>query len=168
VQMLVGVIGLLLFVPLWMAHRDQPAVVIAGLVLHAYFLGMIIMAAVVQARIARLDFSAPVVAIQRQLLALRKVYAIGGACVVGLPWWFLTAPLLVVLTHGAIIQNAPQVIWMQLGVGALGLLVTGWFYRWVHQPQRAAWAQRMDRSATGASIRRAQAAAADIARFEQE
>lgn len=167
-QMLIGVMGLSVFVPVWIAHRDQLAVVVAGLTLHAYFIGMIIVAAMVQAQIARIDFGAPVVSIQRQLLTLRKIYAIGGACVVGLPWWFLTAPLLVVLTRGAIMQKAPEVIWMQLAVGALGLLATGWFYRWLHQPQRAAWARRLERSATGASIRRAQTAAADIARFEQE
>lgn len=168
VQMLIGAAGLLLFAPLWVAHRHDPAVLVAGLVLHAYFVGMIIVGAIVQVQIARIDFSAPVVAIQRQLLKLRKIYAVSGACVVGLPWWFLTAPLLVVLTRGAIMQNAPEVIWMQLVVGALGLLGTGWFYRWAHRPQRAGLARQLDQSVTGASIRRAQAVAADIARFEQE
>jgi len=167
-QMLVGVMCLFVFVPMWIAHRDQPAVVISGLVLHAYFLGMIIVAAMVQTQIARIDFGAPVLTIQRQLLTLRKIYAVNGAFVVGLPWWFLTAPLLVVLTHGAIMQKAPEAIWIQLAVGALGLLGTWWFYRWAHRPSRAALAQRLERSATGASIRRAQTAAADIARFEQE
>jgi hypothetical protein len=167
-QMVIGAAGLLVSAPVWVAHRDQPAMLVAGLVLHAYFLGMIIVAAMVQVQIARIDFATPVVAIQRQLLTLRRIYAIGGACVVGLPWWFLTAPLLVLLTGGAIMQNAPQVIWAQLAVGALGLLGTGWFYRWAHRPQRVALGRRLDKGATGASIRRAQAAAADIARFEQE
>ncbi|MEW5306510.1 MAG: hypothetical protein WDW36_008969 [Sanguina aurantia] len=167
-QIAIGVACLALFAPIWVAHRHDAAVLVAGLVLHAYFVGMIIVAAMVQLQIARIDFAAPVVAIQRQLLSLRKTYAIGGACVVGLPWWFLMAPLLVVLTRGAIMQVAPAVIWIQLLVGALGLLGTGWFYRWAHRPQRAALALRMDQGVTGASIRRAQTAAADIARFEQE
>ena len=167
-QIAVGAAGLVMFAPIWIAHRHDVAVLVAGLVLHAYFVGMIVVAAMVQVQVARIDFAAPVVAIQRQLLLLRKIYAVGGACVVGLPWWFLTAPLLVVLTRGAIMQNAPAVIWIQLVVGATGLLATGWFYRWAHKPQRAALARRLDLSATGASIRRAQAAAADIARFEQE
>jgi hypothetical protein len=167
-QMAIGVVGLLLFVPMWIAHRDQSAVAIAGLLLQAYFLGMIIVGAMVQAQIARIDFGAPVIIIQRQLLTLRKIYVVGGACVVGLPWWFLTAPLLVVVSHGAILQTAPQVIWIQLAVGALGLLGTGWFYRWAHRPQRTALGLRLDNSATGAGIRRAQAAAEDIARFERE
>lgn len=129
---------------------------------------MIIVAAMVQTQIARLDFAAPVVTIQRQLLTLRKIYAMGGTCVVGLPWWFLTAPLLVDLTRGAIVKNAPEVIWIQPAVGALGLLGTAWLYRWAHRPQRAALARRLDNTATGASIRRAQAAAADIGSFERE
>jgi len=167
-QMLVGVIGLGLFVPIWVAHRDQSAVLIAGLVLHAYFLCMIIVAAMVQVQIAHIDFGAPVVAIQRQLLTLRKIYAIGGTCMVGLPWWFLTAPLLVVLTRGTIMTYAPQVVWIQLGVGVLGLFGTGWVYRCAHRSQRAELARRLDHIVTGASIRRAQATAAEIARFARE
>ena len=136
--------------------------------MHVYCLGLIIIGAVVQASIARLDYAAPVLVIQRQLLKLRRIYAVGGALVVGLPWWFLTAPLLVVLSRGAIMQNAPLVIWSQLAIGAVGLLATWWFHRWSHRPERAALARKLDASTTGGSLRRALAATDDIARFEQE
>lgn len=167
-QMIIGVAGLLVLAPIWIAHWHDPAVLIAGVVMHLYCVGLIVFGAVVQAHVARLDYAVPVLIIQRQLLKLRRIYAVGGALVVGLPWWFLTAPLLVVLSHGAIMHNAPSVIWIQLVIGAVGLLATGWFYRWSHRPERAALARKLDDSSAGGSIRRAQAATDAIARFEQE
>lgn len=167
-QMVTGLAGLLLLAPIWIAHRHDTAVLIAGVVIHAYGVGLIVFGAIVQASIARIDYAAPVLVIQRQLLKLRRIYAVGGALVVGLPWWFLTAPLLVVLTRGAIMQNAPSVIWIQLAIGAVGLLATWWFHRWSHRPGRAALARKLDDSSAGGSIRRAQMALQDIVRFEQE
>lgn len=168
IQMLIGAFGLLVLAPIWIAHRDDIAVLICGVVMHAYCVGLIVIGAMVQAQIARIDYAAPVLTIQRQLFQLRRTYAVGGALVVGLPWWFLTAPLLVVLSRGAIMTSAPSVIWIQLAIGAIGLLATTWFYRWSHRPERAQLARKLDASTTGGSIRRAQAAADDIARFENE
>jgi hypothetical protein len=168
IQMLIGVVGAMIFAPIWIAHRHEPAVLIAGLVMHLYCIGLIVLGAVVQVQIARIDYSAPVLAIQRQLLRLRRTYSIGGAWVVGLPWWFLTAPLLVALSRGAVMVNAPSVIWIQLVIGAAGLLVTWWFQRWSHRPERAQLARKIDDSSAGGSIRRAQAALDQITRFEQE
>ncbi|HEV2679869.1 MAG TPA: serine/threonine protein kinase [Rhodanobacter sp.] len=169
IQMLIGVLGLLVLAPIWITHWRDPAVLIAGVVVHAYCVGMIIVGAVVQGQIARIDYGTPVLAIQRQLLKLRRTYAVWGAIVVGWPWWFLTAPLLVVLTRGAIMVNAPSAIWIQLAIGAVGLFATWWFfYRWSRRAERGELARRIDDSTAGGSIRRAQAALDEIARFEQE
>ena len=167
-QMIIGAVGLWVLAPIWIAHLHDTAVLIAGLVMHVYCVGLIVLGGVVQGHIANLDYAAPVVSIQRQLQKLRRIYAVGGAMVVGLPWWFLTAPLLVVLTRGEIMRNAPSVIWIQLTIGAVGLLATGWFHCWSHRPERAALARKLDASTTGGSLRRALAATDDIARFEQE
>ena len=167
-QMLIGVLGLLVLAPIWIAGRHDTAVLIAGVVMHIYCVGLIVLGGVVQGTIARLDYAAPVLVIQRQLLTLRRIYAVGGALVVGLPWWFLTAPLLVVLTRGVVMQTAPSVIWINLAIGAVGLPATWWFHRWSHRPERAALARKLDASTTGGSLRRALAATDDIARFEQE
>lgn len=168
IQMVIGVLGLLVLAPIWIAHWRDPAVLIAGVVMHAYCVGLIIVGAVVQSQVARIDYGAPVLAIQRQLLQLRRTYAFWGAVAVGLPWWFLTAPMLVVLSRGSIMVNAPSVIWIQLAIGAGGLFATWWFQRWSHRPQRAALARKLDDSTAGGSIRRAQLALDEIARFEQE
>ncbi|MGC1549714.1 MAG: hypothetical protein WA777_14410 [Rhodanobacter sp.] len=167
-QIVVGVIGLMLFAPIWIADRDNLAVLLSGLVLHLYFVGLIVVGAVIQAQIARIDYAAPVILIQRQLLQLRKTYVHYGALICGLPWWFLTAPLLVVLSRGAIMVNAPSAIWAQLVVGVVGLLATWWFYRWSHRPEREQLGRKLDDSNAGGSIRRAQTIADELARFEQE
>jgi hypothetical protein len=168
IQMVIGVLGLLVLAPIWIAHWRDPAVLIAGVVMHVYCVGLIVVGAVVQSQVARIDYGAPVLVIQRQLLQLRRTYAFWGAVVVGLPWWFLTAPLLVVLSRGAIMTKAPSVIWIQLAIGVVGLLATWWFHRWAHRPERAALARKLDDSTAGGSIRRAQAAVDEIARFDKE
>ena len=168
VQMLIGIAGLLVLAPIWIAHRHNMPVLVSGVIVHLYCIGLIVIGALVQARIAGINYSAPVLVIQRQLSSLRRIYAIGGALVVGLPWWFLSAPLLVVLSRGAVMVNAPAVIWIQLAIGAVGLLATGWFYRWTRRPERALLARGLDDSTTGGSLRRAQAMIEEIARFERE
>jgi len=168
IQMLVGALGLLVLAPIWTAHWRDTAVLLSGLVVHLYCVGLIVIGGLVQSNIARIDYGAPVLVIQRQLAQLRRTYAVGGALAVGLPWWFLTAPLLVVLTRGEIMQTAPSVIWIQLAIGAAGLIATFWFHRWAHRPQRAEFARKVDDSAAGGTIRRMQAALEEIARFERE
>lgn len=168
IQMLMGVAGLVVLAPIWIAHWHGVALLISGVVMHAYCVGLIVVGATVEAQVARLHYGAPVVVIQRQLLQLRRTYAVWGALLVGLPWWFLTAPLLVVLSRGTIMTTAPWVIWSQLAIGAAGLLATAWFYRWSHRPERAGFARRIDESTTGGSLRRAQAALDDIARFADD
>ncbi len=167
IQMLIGAVGMSWFAPFWIEHRHEPSLLLAGLTMNAYCLGLVVFGAVMQSQIARIDYAAPVVAIQRQLLTLRRCYVIGGM-LIGLPWWFLTAPLLVVLSEGVILERAPSVIWSQLAIGAVGLLATCWFHRWANRPERAAFGRKLDDGAAGGSIRRAQAALDQLADFERD
>jgi hypothetical protein len=167
-QIALGAAGLLALAPIWIAHRDNAAVLVAGVVVHLYCIGLIVVGAMVEAGITRIDYGAPVLAIQRQWSALRRAYAIRGAIVVGLPWWFLSAPLMVVLSRGMVMELAPAWVWGQLAVGAAGLLATVGFYRWIHRPGRAGLARRLDAGITGGSLRRAQAMLEEIACFERE
>ncbi len=169
IQMLVGVAAMLWLLPFWtgpaVAHASW--LLACGISMHAYCIGLIVFGGIMLGRIASIDHAEPVVEIQRRLLTLRRTYMVGGI-LIGLPWWFLTAALLVVLTRGGIMANAPSVIWIQLAIGAVGLLATFWFHRWAHRPERAQLARKLDDSTTGGSIRRAQAALDEITRFEQE
>lgn len=168
IQMLVGVLGLLVLAPIWTSHWRDPAILISGAIMHLYCVGLIVVGGLVQGQISQIDYAEPVLVLQRRLLRLRQTYAVGGAIVVGLPWWFLTAPLLVVLTGGAVLQNAPSVIWIQLAIGAIGLPATWWFHRWSRRSERGELGRKLDASMTGGSIRRAQTALDDIVRFETE
>ena len=162
-----GVLGTLFFAPFWVAHRTEWPQCVAGLIMHAYCIALIIFGAVMLTQMARVDYAAPVLGIQQQLRQLRRTYVIGG-WMIGLPWWFLTAPLLVVLTDGTVMTNAPLAVWSQLIVGAVGLCAMGGFYRWSHRPAHAHIGRKLDDAMAGASMRRAQEAIDDIARFARD
>ncbi|MEO5626586.1 MAG: hypothetical protein ABIQ70_11315 [Dokdonella sp.] len=170
-QMLMGAAGALWFAPFWIAHLQELPLLLAGLVMHAYCIGLIAFGAVMQTRIAHIDYAAPVLQIQRELLALRRTYVIGGL-LLGLPWWFLYVPLIMVLakmgSNADVFDNAPSFVFISLAVGGAGLLLTWALHRWAKQPERARIRRWLDDTAAGASIRRAQAAVDDLSRFEQE
>lgn len=167
VQIVVGAVGALVFGSIWPGYVDNLPVQLSALVLHAYCIGLIIAGGVVEGRIARIDHAAPVVAIQQQMVRLRRSYLISGM-LAGLPWWFLCAPLIVVLSKGAVLERAPMVVWIMLAIGAAGLAGTWLFHRWAHRPQRAAFGRKLEDSAAGSGIRRATAALDELARFERE
>src|SRR3546814_4323881 len=95
--------------------------------MHVYGIAVIIFGGVMLGRISRIDFSTPVLNLQKQLASVRRQYVIGGMCV-GLPWWLLWVPcamLVFMALFGAdFYRNAPAVVWINLGVGVLGLLAT--------------------------------------------
>ena len=108
IGMLVGVAAMLALLPLWThaAPTHDLAVKICGIGLHAYCVALIVFGGIMQGFVAGIDYAAPVLAIQQRLLKMRRFYIVGGM-LLGLPWWFLAAPLLVVLTRGAILDQAP-------------------------------------------------------------
>lgn len=169
IQMLVGAAAMLFLLPFWTgaAWTGASWLTTCGLVVHVYCVGMIAFGGYMQAGIARIDPSEPVLVLQQRLAKLRRDYVAGGL-LIGLPWWFLAAPLLVVLTRGAILDAAPSVIRGQLAVGAAGLVATWLFHRWAHRPGREKLGRRLDDGAAGGSIRRAQAALDELRRFERE
>lgn len=167
VQILVGAAGALMFGSFWPGHTGNLPVLLSALVLHAYCIGLIIAGGIVEGRIAHIDYAAPVLAIQQQLLRLRRSYLVSGM-LAGLPWWFLSAPLIVVLSGGAVLERAPEVVWIMLAIGAAGLAGTWLFHRWANRPQRTAFGRKLEDSAAGGSIRRATAALEELARFERD
>ena len=96
VQILFGCLFLLLATLFWSVGPHPAHVVLAGIVVHAYGIGTIIVAGMTLGAIRRIDYAAPVVAIQKQLASLRRLYLVNGM-VAGLPWWFLWVPGLLVL-----------------------------------------------------------------------
>jgi hypothetical protein len=169
-QIVLGVLGALWFAPFWIAHRQETPLLLAGLAMHAYCVALIAAGVAVLAQVARIDYAAPVVAIQRALLRLRWTYVRTGLAI-GLAWWFLWVPLIMVLigmAGGDLYANAPSAVIGGLLSGVVGLFLTFVVYRWANQPSRARLGRWLADGAAGVSIRRAQAAVDDLTRFERE
>lgn len=168
--MLFGVPMLVLVAMLWASEPRSAPVIIAGIVLNVYAIVTTIAAGVVLGQLSRIDYSAPVIEIQKQLLRLRTLYVRSGM-IAGLPWWFLWVVILMMLSGLAgvdLLANAPALVWGGLAVGVIGLLATLWFHRWSRRPQRAQFGKRLDASLSGYSLRNAQAQLEELARFEKE
>ncbi len=168
--LLLGVPAILLAVLLWMSKPAFASVIVAGVALHAYGVLTIIGAGVVLGQLAKIDHSAPVVEIQKQLARTRTLYVRSGM-ICGLPWWFLWVLLLMVLAGLGdvdLLARAPLMVWGGLGVGVLGLLLTFQLHRWVRRPERAHFGRIMDDSLTGSSLREAIAQLQEVQRFEQD
>ena len=168
IQIVIGVLIAVWGASFWIDHRAVSHLLIAGLLVHAAGISMIVLGALMETRIASIDYSAPVLTIQRQLAQLRTVYVRGGLAI-GLPWWLLWIPFLMVLLGYAGVDlyvHAPSVIWIGTAIGVMGLLATWAFVRFAgNRPQLA---ERLARNVAGGSINRAQAHLDEIARFEQE
>ena len=125
--LLIGVPCMLLAGLLW--HRTgQPGTTLAlstqlaGIVVHAYGLATTVLAGATLGRIHQIDYAAPVLDIQKQLTALRRLYIVNGM-IAGLPWWFLWVPLLMTLSGLAGVElyaRAPSVVWIGMGIGIAG------------------------------------------------
>ncbi|MGY1426422.1 serine/threonine protein kinase [Lysobacter sp. A289] len=170
-QMLFGLACVLLGATCWNLQTDQPPLLVAGIVVHAYGIATMIAGGVTLGLIGKIDYAAPVVRIQKQLAKLRRFYVASGAAV-GLAWWVLWVPFLMVLA--GLDRNAEGLAWLQswvyisLAFGFAGLLATWWFHRWSRHPSRPRLTKAMDDSVTGGSLLRAQARIDEIERFERQ
>ena len=153
----------------WVDHSTVPHLLIAGLIVHATGIAMIALGALMETLIARIDYSAPVLTIQRQLAQLRKVYVRAGTAV-GLPWFVLWVPFTMVALKSVfgpdLYLNAPQMVRDNVGFGIVCILGALIYLRWAGGRPRVA--RRLDDFAAGRSIVRAQGLLDEIARFEQE
>ncbi|NDK39879.1 serine/threonine protein kinase [Pseudoxanthomonas gei] len=174
-QMAFGVLFVLLAASLWMRAGSSPGrlpwhLVAAGVLVHAYGIAAIAMAGCTLGLVRTIDYALPVVAIQKQLAKLRRLYIFGGI-VAGLPWWFMWVPVLMVLAAlGGVdlYARAPSLVWIGMGVGAAGLAGSWWLHHWSRSSRRPQLARTMQDGMTGSSLRNAQRIADEIARFEQE
>lgn len=153
----------------WTRNTDVPGLLAAGLALHAFGVLNILGGTLTLVLAARVDYSAPVLTIQRQLAALLRAYAL-NATVCGLPWWIMWLPVVVAVAGlGDVPRGAGTPGWIvwSLAISAIGLVVT-WLYGLRHR-------RRLLRTDAGTStscgdgadgIRRSQRVLAEIAEFE--
>ena len=160
-----GVGIVVMAVAYWSAHIETPHRMAVGVLFHVYGVLVIIAAGVTLGQLSRIDYSEPVVVIQQRMATLSRWYVRSGA-MIGLPWWLLWMPfvhLVFGLLGADFLGHASALfLWSNILAGALGLLATYLFHRWLHRPGREQLAGRLDDQAAGTSLTRARSLLADL------
>jgi hypothetical protein len=165
-----GILFLLLAAALWSTKPHAIAVIVAGVIVHAYGIGCIIGAGVVMGAIHNIDYSGSVLEIQEKLARVRRAYIVSGL-IGGMTWWFLWIPVLMVLL-GLVGVNlyvhAPSVIWGGSAVGVVGLAVMLGIYFHSRKPGHERLRRFVDQAVAGKSLQRAQSQLDEIRQFAAE
>ncbi len=166
-QALIGIGLVLLGVACWRQNLDSAGLFAAGIALHAFGVLHIAFAGLVTGLATTLDPAAPVLAIQQRLRLLLRVQMLNSN-VCGLPWW-IGWVLVVIGVAGLdprrVAGPTPAWIWISLGVGVVGMLLT---WAWARRASRAPGSlhARIDDGADG--IRRNLRLFEDLRDFERE
>lgn len=166
-QLLLGVGITVLGVACWSRNLDVPALFASGVLLHAFGVITAAMAGLTLGLVAMIDYSAPVVVIQKQMARLLRFHTVNSN-VCGLPWWIMWVVVVLGFAGLGDVDRSlptPAWIWLSLAVGIAGLLGT-----WAWTAWRARRGPVPDRDmADGCDgIRRGRRLLDEIARFEQE
>jgi hypothetical protein len=171
-QILVAIACVAYGVAAWTSEGAVLRTVVEGVILHVYGVTSIICAGVVFARLQRVDWSAPVVGIQKQLADVGR-FQTASSLVLGQAWWFLWIVWFDVscalFAQADLYARAPAFFWISALIGVVGIAVPWLAYRrFASHPtnhQRATWL--LQASAGGGSLGRATALLAEIERFEK-
>lgn len=115
----------------WVEHRAQAHLLVYGLALHAYGVGLLCFAITQLLWLASIDYQAPVVVVQRKLQRLAQLRAFSGRTMLaaGMLAW---VPLLMVGLAAVGLDlwvTRPGVVWANLAVGVGIVLAIEWFHR---------------------------------------
>ena len=171
-QMLLGIGLVLLGVACWTRNTDVPALLATGIAVHAFGVAHIALAAITMALAGTIDYTAPVLKIQKQAALLFRFQRFNGH-VCGAPWWVMWLVVVVAFAGlGDTDATAPTPTWIvaSFWAGMLGLFAT-WgvsFWSW-RKHRRLPPAEVPANQADGCDgIRRARRHLDEIARFERE
>ena len=147
-------------------HRDDPPLLACSLFMLAYGLLTVVFGGVSLGRIASIDYTAPVLEIQKRVDTLRRTHVLANWCL-GLPWWFLWIAIFALEMKAnvgvGLFVAAPAFIGITGAIGVVGLAATVWYLR---RPNTSLADAANDRD-TPRGLRDAQAALDDISRFER-
>ncbi|MBA3832557.1 MAG: hypothetical protein H0X34_11825 [Chthoniobacterales bacterium] len=168
-QVIQIICGLLLSIcggSFWFDHIGVAHLMFYGISLHAYGVMLIVFAARDLFLIQRLDYGAPVLALQKQIAGLRD-WHLRCALWFAVAGCFIWVPLVLLIFHGLgadVWQRAPEVVgWFFLSSVVCLAVLLG-----IIASRRRPGGEKLDASSTGRSVTRAQALLAEIERFEQE
>jgi hypothetical protein len=170
-QIAVGLAVTIFCASFWSSHMREPALLLSGIVLHAYGVAMIIAGAMEMLLLVRTDYAAQIVTIQKYLTLLRQ-WRIRTKRWFGLAQWILWVPVSLVMLEYLIgfdlWAHSPAVVGGFLAAGIAGLLFTLWLMFWSPRALRRRVGDYLDDNSTGSLLRRAQATLDEIASFERD
>ena len=76
--MLFGLGLMAIAVAFWTQHRESPVLLTMGIVLHAYGVVTMIAGGITLGAMSRIDYAAPVLAIQMRFMQVRRTYVTSG------------------------------------------------------------------------------------------
>ena len=169
-QLLLGIGLVVLGVACWTRNTDVPGLLATGILVHAFGVVTIAAAGITIGLMGSIDYSAPVLKIQKQMAMLLRFYTV-NANVCGLPWWVMWVLVVVAFAGlGPVDPRAatPAWIWISLAIGVAGLLGT-WCFSLLKRRTPARHVRENACVADGADgIRRGQRILDEIAQFEKE
>lgn len=170
IQLICGVLLSIVSGSFWFDHIGVPHLMAYGISLHAYGVMWIAFAARDLFFISRVDYSAPVLTIQKQIAALRAWhlradlwFAISGC--------FMWTPLMLVIFYklGADVWILkPQVVYWFIASSFVSLGLTYSLILWSRRPGQEKLANYLEVTSAGRTVNRAQAMLDEIAQFERE
>lgn len=172
VQTALSVASIALVAPFWVEHRQTPHLLIAGLSLHLYFVGMICACAMQILLLGQIYHTESVVSCQQKTLKLQRLRVLSGLAL-GLPWWILWVPTMMVGAQrfaGIDLYRASPG-WMQLSLaaGLVGIVASILVARLLDaNPFKAGTARSVVDALSGRSLTHALRKLEEINRFEQE
>ena len=166
-QILLGIGLIVVGVACWSRNPDAITLFATGIAVHVFGVLNIIMAGITLGQIARVDYSAPVMVIQKQYTRLLQTYLLNGA-VCGFGWWLMWMPVTMAFAGIAgidLVRVAPSFLFSGIAISLVGLVGTWWWAARSRRGPRDPLA-RMDDGADG--IRRSLRVYGDLERFERE
>lgn len=168
IQVVSGLLVALTFGTFWVAHRSEPQLLTCGLLLHGYGLILVISAVRQLLPLWCIDYSEPVLVVQRRLGELRAS-RLRGAIWLAVTGCLMWVPLLLLIFFwlgvDLWVKNRAFVYWnIATGLLLLGLCYVIW--RWSKRPGWGRLAEYLNQSMVGRSIARAQTALAALDEFE--
>ncbi|MGN2244756.1 hypothetical protein ACFWZU_14755 [Frateuria sp. GZRR33] len=168
IQLAFGVLFMLLGTAYWTSHRDVLQRIVLGVTVQVFGLVMVAFAGRILHLVLEIDYTAPVLDIQRRLAQLRAWRVRIEAPVFAVIGSFVWIPLLLIEMHWEIGVD----VWARWPAFVGWLVICGWVslalvlavVLLAHWTGRLRW---VTDNAAGKAVRKAEAALEEIARFER-
>lgn len=161
VQLAVGIVVVLWAGGYWIGHLGEAHLVVYGVSVHLYGLGLLLDAAWQLERLARIDYRKPIVEVQHELVALRR-RRVAGERVLLLAGFIVWVPLVFMAANAVgldVWRRSPATVAWNLAAGVVLAAFVGWL--------TIRYRDTFERDAAGRSLRQAQAELDELARPER-